>query len=40
MNRMNRADQLLFEELVERIKEQSGAVGLAVAIVDDAGDTK
>lgn len=40
VNRMNRADQLLFEELVERIKEQSGAVGLAVAIVDDTGNTK
>lgn len=39
MNRMNKANQYLFEELVRQVKRQSQAAGIAVAVVDDEGTT-
>lgn len=39
MNRINHTNQYLFEELVKQIRLQSGAVGIAVAIVDEEGHT-
>lgn len=40
MNRINKANQYLFEELVKHIQLQSEAAGIAVAIVDSAGVTQ
>lgn len=40
MNRINKANQYLFEELVKQIRMQSGAAGIAVAIVDSNGVTQ
>lgn len=40
MNKITKANTYLFEELVERIRTQSGACGIAVAIVDKAGNTQ
>lgn len=40
MNRINHANQYLFEELVKHIRMQSGAAGIAVAIVDSEGNTQ
>ena len=39
MNRMNQANQYLFEGLVRQIQMQSQAAGIAVAIVDKEGQT-
>ena len=39
MNKINNTNKYLFEELVKQIKLQSGAAGIAVAIVDDDGNT-
>lgn len=39
MNRINSSNKYLFEELVKQIKIQSGAAGIAVAIVDEDGNT-
>lgn len=39
MNRMNDTNRYLFEELVKQIRMQSGAAGIAIAIVDDEGNT-
>lgn len=39
MNRVNKANQYLFEELVKQIKRQYQAAGIAVAVVDDEGKT-
>lgn len=40
MNNINKANRLLFEELVTRIQTQSQAAGIAVAIVNDKGETQ
>ena len=40
MNRMDKANQYLFEELVKHIRMQSEAAGIAVAIVDADGNTQ
>lgn len=40
MNQINRTNEALFEELVERIQEKSEAAGIAVAIVNAAGETE
>ena len=37
MNRINAANQALFEELVKQIQIQGNAAGIAVAIVDEEG---
>ena len=39
MNRINNTNKYLFEELVKQIKLQSGAAGIAVAVIDDEGNT-
>ena len=39
MNRMNQANQYLFEGLVKQVQMQSQAAGIAVAIVDKEGQT-
>lgn len=39
MNRINDANKYLFEELVKQIRTQSKAAGIAVAIVDEEGNT-
>lgn len=40
MNQITPENQTLFENLVHQIQDQSGAVGIAVAIVDSAGHTQ
>lgn len=40
MNRINAANQALFEELVKQIQIQGNAAGIAVAIVDEEGKTQ
>lgn len=40
MNQINHANQYLFEDLVKQIQMRSGAVGIAVAIVDTEGKTQ
>ncbi len=40
MNRIDKANQYLFEELVKHIRMQSEAAGIAVAIVDADGNTQ
>ncbi len=39
MNRINNTNKYLFEELVKQIRLQSGAAGIAVAVIDDEGNT-
>lgn len=39
MNKINNTNKYLFEELVKQIKLRSGAAGIAVAVVDDDGNT-
>ncbi len=39
MNRINDGNRYLFEELVNQIRLRSGAAGIAVAIVDEDGNT-
>ena len=39
MNRINQTNQYMFEELVKQIMRQSGAAGIAVAVVDSDGNT-
>ena len=40
MNRINRTNQALFEELVKQIRIQGEAAGIAVAIIDKNGETQ
>jgi len=40
MDRIDSANRYLFEELVKQVRLQSGAAGIAVAIVDDKGETR
>lgn len=40
MNRINIANQYLFESLTEQIRQQHGAAGISVAIVDKTGTTQ
>lgn len=39
MNRINDANKYLFEELVKQIRRQYQAAGIAVAVIDDEGNT-
>ena len=39
MNRINNTNKYLFEELVRQIKRQYNAAGIAVAVIDDEGNT-
>lgn len=40
MNRINKTNQALFEELVKQIRVQGEAAGIAVAIIDENGETQ
>jgi len=39
MNRINNTNKYLFEELVKQVKRQYNAAGIAVAVIDDEGNT-
>ena len=39
MNRINDTNKYLFEELVKQVKRQYQAAGIAVAVIDDEGNT-
>ena len=39
MNRINNTNKYLFEELVKQVKRQYNAAGIAVAVIDDGGNT-
>lgn len=39
MNRINDTNKYLFEELVKQVKRQYNAAGIAVAVIDDEGNT-
>ena len=39
MNRINDTNKYLFEELIKQIKRQYQAAGIAVAVIDDEGNT-
>ena len=39
MNKINSSNKYLFEELVKQIRRQYNAAGIAVAVIDDEGNT-